>query len=228
MDSTALHALFRAEVRDDTAPYLWADSEVYAFMDDAQKMFCRLGGGIADAVSPITSLPAPAGQEYVEFSPLILKIREAHRADGRDLDILNFEDIQFGNTGLVSDYGWQPRHADFSSKTGELRAVVTGMDATHLRLLDAPAADDTVSLIVYRLPLNEIGGEDVALEIGEQHHRHLLLWMKYLAHQKQDAETLDQARATSFQQQFYAYCAAARAEREKLEHKYRTVAYGGI
>ena len=104
MDSTALHDLFRSEVRDEATPYLWSDVEVYSFIDDAQKMFCRLQGGIADASSAITHLTVTAGDVLVPISPLILKLREARRsADGYDLEILNFEDLQSHRP--VDDYG---------------------------------------------------------------------------------------------------------------------------
>jgi hypothetical protein len=51
--------------------------------------------------------------------------------------------------------------------------------------------------------------------------------MKHLAHLKQDAETYDRGRADQFRTEFFAYCDQAKAEREKREHKFRTVAYGG-
>jgi hypothetical protein len=53
-------------------------------------------------------------------------------------------------------------------------------------------------------------------------------WMKHLAHEKQDAETYDRGRSMEFRDKFLAYCDQAKAERERREHKYRTVAYGGI
>ena len=86
MDSTALYELFRSDVRDDVAPYLWSDTEVYSYMDDAQKMFCRLQGGIADATSPVTRISVAVGDVFVQISPTILKLREARRStDGRGL-----------------------------------------------------------------------------------------------------------------------------------------------
>ena len=67
----------------------------------------------------------------------------------------------------------------------------------------------------------------VALEIDEQHHLHLLDGMKRLAYRKEDAETYDRGRADQFDAAFYAYCDQAKAERERREHKYRTIPYGG-
>ena len=102
------------------------------------------------------------------------------------------------------------------------------MDANTLRLVAPAVADDTLQAIVYRMPLEDITASSTALEIDAHHHRHLLNWMKHLAHEKQDAETYDRGRSMEFRDKFLAYCDQAKAERERREHKYRTVAYGGI
>lgn len=226
MNSTALHDLFRADVRDEAAPHLWPSSSVYSYMDDAQKMFCRLQGGIADASSAITILNVLAGAKFVAISPLILKIRDARRvADNTVLQILNIEDLQHPST--ADDYG---RRAPFTlhGPPGRVRGLVAGMDANRLKLIDEPTENQQIQLVVYRMPLLEITGANQPLEIDAHHHRHLAHWMKHLAHQKQDAETYDRGRSDMFRAEFVAYCDTAKAEREKLEHKYRTIAYGGI
>jgi hypothetical protein len=226
MDSTALHDLFRSEVRDEATPHLWSDTEIYSYIDDAQKMFCRLQGGIADASSGITHLSVSAGDVFVPVSPLILKIREARRsADGYDLQILNFEDMQVSRP--VDDYGYRSGYR-IDSTIGVVKAIVVGMDNNKIRLVHIPQENQAIDLIVYRMPLTTItdtGGQ--ALEIDEHHHRHLLHWMKHLAYQKQDAETYDRGRSDMFRAEFLAYCDQAKAEREKREHKYRAVTYGG-
>lgn len=225
MNSTALHDLFRSEVRDEAAPYLWSSAEIYSFINEAQNMFCRLYGGIADATSAITHIELTANEPYVPISPLILKIREARRtADSYDLEILNFEDLQFRYS--EDDYGLRTAYK-FDTRVGTVRGIVVGMEANKMRLVHTPEQDQTIDLIVYRLPLLPITGADQALEISDQHHRYLLHWMKYLAHQKQDAETYDRGRSDMFRNEFVAYCDQAKSERERREHKYRTVAYGG-
>ncbi len=225
MDSTALLNLFRAEVRDEVAPYLWTDPEIYSYINEAQNMFCRLHGGIADATSAITHIDVSTGDVFAPISPLILKIREARRSsDSYDLEILNFEDLQFRRS--EDDYG---RRAGFKldNEIGELKAIVVGMEANRIRLVHIPDRNQSIDLIVYRLPAVPISGGSQSLEISEYHHRYLLHWMKYLAHQKQDAETYDRGRSDMFRAEFFAYCDQAKAERERREHKYRTVAYGG-
>lgn len=226
MDSTALLALFRADVRDEAEPYLWSDAEIFSYMDDAQKMFCRLQGGIADASSVITRIDVVAGDVLVPISPLILKLREARRsADGYDLEILNFEDMQSHRP--VDDYGYRSGYR-IDNTVGTVKAIVVGMETNKIRLVQIPQEDQSIDLIVYRMPLVPIittGKQQ--LEIDEHHHRHLLHWMKYLAHQKQDAETYDRGRAEQFRTEFIDYCDRAKAEREKREHKFRTIMYGG-
>ena len=224
MDSTSLLALFRADVRDEVTPYLWSDVEVLSYMDDAQKMFCRLQGGIADATSALTHLTVPANTTYVSISPDILKLREARRSsDGRDLEILNFEDMQAGRP--VCDYGYRTGYR-IDNTVGTVTAIVVGMEASKIRLVQIPSEDMEIDLIVYRMP-STIGATGEQLEIDGHHHIHLLLWMKHLAHKKQDAETYDRGRSDQFRAEFLAYCDQAKAEREKREHKYRTIAYGG-
>ena len=227
MNSTALLALFRADVRDEAEPYLWSDAEIFSYMDDAQKMFCRMQGGIADATSAITQLAVTAGTEFSSLSPLILKLRAARDANtGRDIELLNYEDIQFGRSGVVCDYGVLSGYK-LDSTPGEVRALVEGMEPNKIRWVRIPSQDITVKILVYRMPLQSITGANQSLEIDEHHHLHLLHWMKHLAHQKQDAETYDRGRAEQFRTEFIGYCDRAKAEREKREHKFRTIIYGG-
>lgn len=225
MDSKALHDAFREEVRDTEGGELWLSSEIYRYADDAQKMFCRLQGGIADASSGLTRITASVGATYGSVSSRILKIRYASRAsDGQEVEILNFEDLQ--RPSMNDDYGSFKR-TSLDSTTGEIRAIVTGIETNRVRFVYIPETAETINLIVYRLPKEDITGSGIDLEIDEQHHEHLLLWMKHRGYNKQDAETFDKQKAAEFEFRFHEYCRHAREEREKREHKYRTVAYGG-
>jgi hypothetical protein len=232
MTPAQLKDLFRSDVRDEASPPLWTDTEIFVYMDDAQKMFCRQGGGIADSTSPICTLHVTAGDAYLTYDPRILKLRDLRRmSDGRNVDILNFEDL--GHPGWTQDdYGRSMSFGaggiKFTDRPAPVTAVIVGMDANKLRLLAPAVANDTLQAIVYRMPLEDITASSTAFEIDAQHHRHLLDWMKHLAHEKQDAETYDRGRSMEFRDKFMAYCDQAKAERERREHKYRTVAYGGI
>ena len=232
MTPIQLKDLFRSDVRDEASPPLWTDTEIFVYMDDAQKMFCRKGGGIADSTSSICTMQVVAGGTYIDYDPRILKLRDLRRAsDGRNVNILNFEDL--GHPGWAQDdYGQSTSFGTggvkFNTNPTAITGVVVGMDANKLRLVAPAVADDTLQAIVYRMPLEDIIASSTAFEIDVQHHRHLLNWMKHLAHEKQDAETYDRGRSMEFRDKFLAYCDQAKAERERREHKHRTVVYGGM
>lgn len=219
-------AQFRIEVQDQAEPYLWSDVELYRYMTEAQEMFCRLGGGIADSTTAsIVEIEATISEEFSDISPKILKIRQARRAeDNRVIDIINFED--FERPSLITDYGHSVTY-NMDDTEGELQIMVTGMEQDKVRWYHIPAETQTVKLIVYRLPLyDDITGQTI--EIHSQHHMELIHWMKYRAYCKQDAEAYDRSKADDFKARFLESCDMAKREREKREHKPRAVVYGGI
>lgn len=226
MDSTSLYNRFRSDVYDEAEPFLWKKDEVYAYMDAAQKQFCRLAGGIADSSSRFTQLTVTAGDAWVALDPRILKIRRAQRqSDSKKLDVINHEDLDRLLDG--DDYGTR-RQFKLDNMPGEVRFLITNMEQDKIRLVRVPAVDDVIELSVYRLPLATITGPQQKLEIHEQHHEYLMRWMKHLAYSKQDSQTRNDKLADSNEAAFRVYCEQARQEREAREHKPRVVTYGGI
>lgn len=223
MKSDALHALFRVEMNDVAEPYLWSDDFIYGAMDDAHKQFARKTDGIPDSsTAEVVEIPILAdgltGLYAADFAlhPAILKIRSARRKDnGLPVGVVNLEDMA-------------PNGMYFDGVPGRLKTIITGMDENKVRVWPAPDADVTVALSVFRLPLTAITEADQDFEIAEQHHRHLLMWMKHLAYGVQDAETFDRTKSEEFKRRFEAYCFDAMKEQARARHKPRSVAYGGI
>lgn len=216
MNSADLLALFRSDADDQFAPYLWSDEEVLSYLDDAQKKFCQLTGGIADATTKgVAILTARANRTMLPLHPRVLKVRAAFNAAGQALQILNFEDLEFkpGNKDL------------YSTETGEVAALVLGMTEDQIRLIKVPGEDTTINLITYRLPLEDVTASGQDLEIADQHHPALLFWMRHRAHLKNGEETFDPRRAEDFRQRFVAYCGQASDERGRREHKHRLVQF---
>ena len=227
MDSTGVHNLFRVELNDLDGPFLWSSTEIYSYLDAAQKLFCKLQGGIADSTSSTAQIVVTSGQKFSPFSPRILKIlRVSRRSDDRKIDVLNVENVD--SSGAVTDDYGAPTGLRLDSVPGLVRAIVTGMEDTQVRLIPVPAADDVLDMTVHRLPLADITGGGQTLEIAEPHHRYLLYGMKQFAYLKEDPETFDRAAADRNEAMFAAYCDQARTERAKREHKPRTVVYGGL
>lgn len=226
MNSTDLRNAFRSDMRDEVAPYLWSDSELYRYINDAQIQFCKREGGIRDATSAVTQVAVAIGEAFADISPSILTIRQATRAsDGREIEILNLENIQQMHAH-ATDYGALASPSAMNT-AGPLEAVILGMEAFKVRWVHIPVAADTVNLVVDRMALTPVTGANIDLEIAEEHHEHLLLWMKHRALLKQDAETYDKGRSDQFRSAFEEYCMEAKRTRERRDHKFRTVAYGG-
>lgn len=220
MTPVQLAALFRSDVNDLIDPFLWTDDDVYSYMDDAQKMFCRLTDGISDATTPeVCFINTPQGTDWIDLHASILKIRGATLAsDGRDLEVINYEDMA-------------GRSLRFTTQPAYLRTIIVGMEENKARALRPVAADDAINLLVFRLPLATLiatPAQPQAFEIAEHHHFHLLDWMKHRAFLKQDAECFNRSKATEHDAIFREYCALAKKEQGNKRHKVRQVVYGGI
>lgn len=216
MTSGELLALFRSEMNDGETPYLWSDTEVYRYIDDAQKMFCRNTDGIADATTAaVVNIAVVPGTLWVNTHPSIKMIRRATRTDtGRPVEVINEQDM--------ADRKWY-----FDGRTGPVRALVIGEEQYKAQVYPESSETVTVRLLVYRMPLEPIEG-NADFEIVEKHHLHLLLWVKSLAYLKQDAETYDKTKSVEFENKFLAYCEKSKLEDRKEKHKTRVVRYGGL
>lgn len=214
MDSLGLTGEFRLDVDDNVAPYLWSDALIASYADEAQKMFCRLTNGISDSTSPLCTINIEAGEPFADLDKRILKVRRMQRAsDARPITVANVEDMDSLGIRLTD-------------QTGPVDYAITGMDENKIRWLRVPAADDEAQLTVFRLPLRTITTAKTPLEIGEQHHRSLLMWMKYLAYKRQDTDTYDARASDKNEAAFRAYCAQAKAEQDRARSKVRVVRYG--
>lgn len=217
MNAGELLRNFRLQIDDVEEPYLWSDEEVYEYMTDAERMFCRKTEGIEEARLPdICQLSIVPATEWYPISPLVLKLRWAQRGDtGRNVWVNNPE------KSLRDDIR-------FDGHAGPLRALIAGMSKGFLRAWPVPNETVTINLGVFRLPLEARTGENDEFEIDEQHHIHLLDWMKHRAYNKHDADTYDPKLAEKYEQAFYAYCFQALREQERARRQVGTVIYGGL
>lgn len=227
-NSGELYDSFRLDIVDTAKPYLWTDDEVWRYANDAYRMFVRLTGGIADFTSDLTQLALSAGTDIYDLNKAILRITQATLlSTGQDVAVKNYTDLQKMYMG-VTDYG-QYRTLNMNNTPGEVRVMVIGMQKNKTKVIQIPTVDDTIAMMVYRLPTVAIVDETHTLDdVEEDHHLPLLHWMKHLAYLKQDAETFDKTRSEEAGAKFRNYCVEAKAELERYKHKTRVVQYGGI
>lgn len=234
-----LAAEFRRQVADEALPYLWSEDEVFAYIVDAQDQLVRRLGGIADVTIPAADVATPADriadlvvtadEPYTAHSPYILRIRSARLLTAaRDVQMIQESDLP---RTVFRDYGWSAGVQLDDADIGVVDYGLLGVRDNYVRWLKVPSDDDTCRMHVYRLPLPRLTGMDDAdpqLEIAEQHHRHLILWMKHLAYSKHDAEARNDKLAAESAAAFEQYADRARREQERVRYRPRNIAYGGL
>ena len=220
-----LLGLFRRDVSDTVAPYLWDDVELLSYANDAVLTFVRLTGGIPDSTTPaVTQIPILAGVSTAKVSPLILNFRSAYLvSNGRKLEIINGAEVPLNNPTGFNGIG-----NPVNDRPGDVRFIEIGVERGLGRWVSKPLVNDTCQLSVFRLPINQLIAGGQITEIGTEHHRALMLHMKYLAYAKHDGETFQQARSEQQRQLFEQYCQRATDEWDRYKTKVRIVAYGGL
>ena len=226
MNSGELIEAWRADVMDDLEPYLWSQPEAIRYANEAYRRFVRLTGGIHDFTSALTRVDIVAGEAIANVSPLILRFDMATRqSDNREIAITNWTDR---NLMRKDDYGTSSFLYN-DAAPGEVRYMVIGSQMGKVKWVNTPIADDVAQLQVYRLPLDKVVSENHPLdEVDEDHHIHLLDWMKHLAYLKRDAETYNKNASDEHREMFISYCAESKAELDRYKSKVRTVQYGGL
>jgi len=212
MDATELRTMLRSEIDDAVAPYLVSDSLASSYIDDAQKMFCRLTEGIEDGRSFTLSINTTS--EWYDLDKSILKFRKAtNAATGREITLVNQEKAEAA--GIY-----------FDGRQAPLQALVLGIEKNMARAWPKPNVAMTVALNVFRLPKTIAAGDE--LEVDEHHHQHLLMWAKHRVYSIQDSEITDKFKAEKYEQSFRAYCFQALKEQVRARRIVGVTSYGGV
>lgn len=218
---------FRSQVSDENEPYLFSETEVLRWLIDAQDMFVRNIGGITDgSTNALIDIQLTADYPWSTFSPYILRIRSGRLLTlKKSIDFVHEADLAMYRT---KDYGFVISDYLDDTDTGNPSVGILGITDGKIRWYKVPDADDTCRMHIYRLPYPRIVTEEDCFEIEEQHHIHLVMWMKHMAYGKEDAETYDKDLSESNERAFNAYTDKARKEKERQRFKPKQVRYGGI
>lgn len=226
MKTSELLALFRRETDDIAEPYLWSDEEFYIYLNDAQDVFVRLIGGIADRRSALTKLNYKTGDQFKPFDDRILRIKGVQDENNNKVTVQNYDSLE--TNYLEDDYGRRFNAGLDDGRTGDIKYVITDVEAGDIQFYPIPDHDGYLKLYIYRRPMKEITGAGTELEISSFHHLNLLNWVKYKAYMKQDVETFDQTKARDFRRAFVDGVTEAKTEKAAREDRKRVVQYGGI
>lgn len=212
---------FRSDVADalegpETAPdanSLWKNDDVYNYLNAAleewatrtRALFGRKAVTVV-ANDPIVRLPQ---------SMRVYDIRRAVlRSAQRELTEYNIDDYALT---LYDDYGLQISDvSSYEQGSGVPRYFTMNSVRDKMRLAPIPVASDTLDIDATFLPY--VIYPNMPLPLSEYKDQHLvLLWMKKLAYEKHDADTLDLDRAGKFENEF-----EIRVADRETEHRRRT------
>jgi hypothetical protein len=184
-----LIAAFRSRAADTKAPYLWSDEEVTRYLNDAINEAATRAHVIRDQVTPaVTQIDIDTDSVTYPLHESILKIDRAKLASqGFPLNRTTIERL---------DRDW-PK---WEQATGKPMYYIE--DAGRLRLVPRSNVADTLSLIVYRLPLAPLVEDEDAPELHPRDHARLLDWAMRCAYLKEGTETLDEAKAQKYELMF--------------------------
>lgn len=221
---------FRSQVADQAVPFLFSDTEILRWLVDAQDMFVRGIGGIADgSTTNLIDVSVIADEPFSSFSPYILRIRSGRLLTAqKPVEFIHEADLELKRQ---CDYGFQRPSLLDDTDTGVVSYGILGITDKQIRWYKVPETDDICRLHIFRLPFPRIVDEDDeknCLEIDEQYHLDLILWMKHKAYSKEDAETYDKTLAENNKRLFDEAVEVANKELGRQRFKPKQVRYGGI
>lgn len=209
MTRDQLVAAFRARVFDTAAPYLWSDLEAFEFLEDGYAEACERANLLRDSQTPaICEVAVVAATAAYQLDPRIISVERAKldlqrtplgltataEMDGpATRSAYRASDARYISGGWPAELG-----AGWETRTGAPRRALLDRETNHwqLRLNPIPTEDDTLRLIVFRLPLAALGANDEP-EFSSRLHIRLVDWMEHRAYAKKDAETADVAKANA-------------------------------
>jgi len=213
-----LVTLFRGAVDDVVAPYLWSDPEVLGYVDEAQKVFARETDMLFDSVTPaLTSVPVVIGSGFVAIDPRVNRVRRAKLASqDSPLAILNFDQL---------DPSW-----NWEKATGTPTSLVLDATVSQGRLIPSSEVTDTLSLWVYRDPLNPIVALTDVLEIDDPVDMRLglLNYIKSVAYDKNDSDIHNEQLSQLYAAKFEEYVDKAKYKYQKKRRSPGFIHYGGL
>lgn len=231
LTADALLNQFRREVDDllegvdssnPDSENLWSNAECYFYMGEAQSELARLTRSLFHVFTlPITATVAttylPRWVQHIRYARLLTANRELQE---RNLN----ESMR-----IVQDYGNSTLGPSLFTDTGIPQCYIRDQRSNQLRLYPIPTADDTLELSCSILPRIEIETGTEPLAFTEARDlRLILLYMKKLAYEKQDADTFDPTKALNYKAQFEQGILERASEMENRRRRPGTVSYGGI
>ncbi len=169
----------------DKPDLLWSLAEWTEYANDAENEACIRANLILDQIGALSVINIISGTATYSIDEKILLIKRAKLLSGAEPLVKTSRRV------LDASY------PNWETDTGTVRSWLP--DGTNkITLYKSPTANDTLNLMISRLPSAAMLLVDkltVSPEIDVQYHLGLVDYMLHRAYSKQDAETLDKGKA---------------------------------
>lgn len=220
-----LNVVFRQDVVDiregvdadnPDSENLWKDVEVYRYMTVAVDRFCK---DVGYSTMRIITRAVEVDNPRIPIPASVLEIRHARLLTARrDLKPANLNE---GTLSRADDYGMNTiGYSDMLTATGTpLHYIRDYYGDGDLRLVPIPAATDVLELqCTTTLACKFVDGTEPLLVTDIEDQQIVLMYMKYQAYNKQDADAAETARAIGFKRE---YDAAVKVRKSQLKNQRR-------
>jgi hypothetical protein len=221
-----LLTVFRQEVDDlpaggsltetDDGDCLWKDAEIYGYMTEA----CAALSEETRGLYRVLTRPIVAGESDVRLPCSVMDVREA-RIVGTDTQVQPSTANQFPTTPST-DYGLTG--VTLTNTTGLPRQYVRDFAKNALRLVPTPTDDDVLELQVVVDSIAPMASGAPVPFLHPTDQNLLVMYMKYRAYQKHDAEAQDLSRSVGY----YGMFKSQALDRQLALRRQRRRGGGGI
>ena len=188
---------FRVDAFDLEQPYLFADSDITHWFNDAVKEAAIRGRLIHESVNPLVcTINVLPGVSVYPLHEALYEIECIYLFDApmptraERLYQISQEDIA-------------DRWHDWRTRTGRPEYAI--QHDTSIRLSPTPTNAAVIKMEGYRIPLVPMILDSDRPEVNIIHHEQLIQWALYKAFSKPDGETFDPSRAAIAEQNFTDY-----------------------
>lgn len=186
---------FRSLSGDKENPPHWDDDDIAGKLNEAEQRACICGRLIyEDASDEVCVIDLDPTEHTYPLHPKVFEIVilriTATGGESREVPIKSRE-------WLNANY------PDWRNSTSEAWAAI--QSDTSLRIVGAISSGDVANIECYRLPLEDMAGDDDAPEIHDAHHIHLVDWALHLAFLDQDTDWFDANRSAIHEGKFTKY-----------------------
>lgn len=192
----------------------WTNEELVSKINEAINQVYRRTTPIKDLIN----ISLVAGVNEYTLPSYVLQIENVKRENGEKLRIKSVDDL------------WDLK--EYKTKVADPIYYIPDTILNTLRVFPIPISDEIIDLLIYRLPKTKLSWDDPdgIPELKQEYHVPALFYAAHLCYLKDEANTLDPQRATSFLAMFdreFPFTSAYSNIR-KGRTTNRAVRYGGL